>query len=71
MENENTVQLYCDIDEAGNIIRSFYGKNIIPEKSYDFFDRVDAAIVENIENYKLTLVGMKLELVLREGVGAE
>lgn len=66
MEEEKTVQLYCDIDNEGNIIRSFFGENIIPEKSYDFFGRVDTETVDHIEDYKLTLIGMKLELVLKD-----
>jgi hypothetical protein len=48
--------LFCDVDEAGNIIVAFTGTNIIPSRQYDFFFFTnDADVADNIANYKVDL----------------
>jgi hypothetical protein len=48
--------LFCDVDEAGNIIDALSGANIIPSRQYDyFFFTMDAGVMEDISLYKVDL----------------
>lgn len=56
------IQIYCDVDENGNIIDALMGERIIPDRQYDFFFMVtDAEIMKNIDKYKV----INRELVLK------
>ncbi|MGE6370657.1 hypothetical protein ACQKDB_16135 [Planococcus kocurii] len=63
MENENQIQLYCNVDDNGEIMQSFIGLNIIPGESYDFFFLISGEQAENINDYKIVMSGFKAELI--------
>jgi hypothetical protein len=60
------VLLFVNIDENGNVIEALYGLNIIPDREYDFFFYTTEEIAENAFDYKVAIVGMKPELVLKD-----
>jgi hypothetical protein len=56
------IQLYCDVDEQGNIVTSLAGEMIIPDRQYDeFFMLDDWNTIENLHLYKVE----NSELVLK------
>jgi hypothetical protein len=57
--------LFVDIDEEGNIIDALYGYNIIPDREYNFFFYTTEEIAENAFDYKVAIVKMKPELVVK------
>jgi hypothetical protein len=57
--------LFVDIDEQGTIIDALYGYNIIPEREYNFFFFTTEEIAENAFDYKVAIVKMKPELVVK------
>lgn len=57
--------LYVNIDSEGNINESLYGENIIPDREYDFFFYTTEEIATNAFAYKVAIVNMKPQLVLK------
>ena len=62
---EKTIQLYCNVDDEGNIIQSFFGENIIPSEAFTFFFMIDEETVENIEDYKVGIERFRPVLILK------
>lgn len=62
---EKKIQLYCNVDDQGNITQSIYGMNIIPSETFDFFFMIDEETAENIEDYKVGIEGFKAALILK------
>jgi hypothetical protein len=62
---DGLIQLYCNVDNEGNIIESYYGPNILPDVAYDFFFMVEEQITDNLDQYKVILNGFKASLVLK------
>lgn len=63
------IQLFCNVDEEGNIIDAYYGENIIASEPYDFFFfvNVQTDAVPDITKYKVVIEGFKAQLVKKEG----
>ncbi|NJP37202.1 hypothetical protein [Alkalicoccus luteus] len=48
------IQIYCDVDENGDITESVSGQRIVPDRQYDYFFMVeDQEIPNHIEDYKV------------------
>ncbi len=60
------MQLFVNVNEQGEITTSYFGKNIIATEAFDFFFLVDEEIVDNIDNYQVSLDGFKPSLVLKD-----
>jgi len=54
--------IFVDVDDNGNIIESYTGRNVIPYKQFDFFFLDESYVGESIRNYKVVMVGFKAEL---------
>lgn len=55
------ILLFCDVDEEGNIIGALMGKNIIPNRQYDyFFFTNDPGVLDDISKYKVDVVTRQL-----------
>ena len=62
-----TLQLFVNVDDTGEIINAQYGENIVATDEFNFFFLVDEEMIKEIQNYKVTLKGMKPMLVLKGG----
>ena len=48
--------VFCNVDENGDIIEAFTGRNIIQSKQYDFnFYTTDEGTLGDLSNYKVDL----------------
>jgi hypothetical protein len=50
------VSIYVDIDVDYNIVSSYIGRNVIPDRQYHYFFYDEAYVGDNIQNYKVILV---------------
>ncbi|WP_404466529.1 hypothetical protein [Planococcus rifietoensis] len=62
---ENDLQLYINVDEEGNILFDYSGKNIVATESYDFYFMVNSEVADDIHLYKVVMQGMKPKLILK------
>lgn len=58
-------RLYCDTDSYGNIIDSYYGKDISASDPFTFFFLIDEDVALNIDKYRVDIVNFKTSLVLK------
>jgi hypothetical protein len=56
MSDKYKTLIYVDVDAEGNIIASYMGKNVIPDREYHHFFYVENYIGESILNYKVIIV---------------
>lgn len=47
----NGIQLYCDIDEQGNITRLLSGEKVIPTSSFQHFFMIDKKTEVNLSKF--------------------
>lgn len=50
---EKNIQLYCDTDETGKIIRMLSGKRIIPVSTYKNFLMIDEKEQANLDKFRV------------------
>lgn len=58
-------RIYVDVDEDGNIKDNVVGEYAVPDREYDFYFFKEQSIAENINDYKVAIVGFKTDLVLK------
>lgn len=63
---EDNIQLFVKVNENGEIIESYAGRNIIAVDQYDYFFLVEESMAEKINDYKVVINGMKPSLSLKE-----
>lgn len=62
---EKQIQLFINVDSEGNIKMIYSGENIIATEPFDFFFLTDEETIDNLVNYKVTIVGFKPTLTLK------
>ncbi|MEC3882633.1 hypothetical protein VKA52_02695 [Halobacillus sp. HZG1] len=58
-------QVFVNVDEQGNILVEYSGRNIIAEDQYDYFFLVNEEVAMHLNEYKVSLNGFKPSLVLK------
>lgn len=70
MEGLKSIQLYVNVDGAGNILDVQMGENIIPTDEFSYFFKINEETANKLSKYKVTVHNMQPELVLKEEGGA-
>ncbi|MDE0582247.1 hypothetical protein ON064_04195 [Planococcus sp. A6] len=60
------IQLYVDVNEAGEVKSVYAGKDIVATEQYDYFFIADEETANNAGLYKVVIEKMKPKLVLKE-----
>jgi hypothetical protein len=60
------IQLFLNVDNEGNIVQTYSGKEIVANEPFHFFFLIDEDIWGNVPAYKVQIDGYKPSLVLKE-----
>lgn len=63
----DTVQVYANVNDKGEIVLAQIGENIVASEDFDFFFMVTPEVADELDKYKVSLDGFKKSLVLKEG----
>lgn len=59
------IQVYVNVDDSGEIISAQIGQYMVPTEEWDFYFYQSKEVADNIENYKVTVEGLRKKLILK------
>ncbi|WP_433957000.1 hypothetical protein [Cytobacillus horneckiae] len=61
------MQAFLNVDEGGNITKSYCGVNIVAVEPYDYFFIIEDYIVDQLHKLKVVINDGKPELIVKDG----